>query len=234
MKFKVFLFGMVLYFLWLPYLVRSEEKNGTKEIEKDRKDIVVFRVKIAADQYYQTKVQSWQKDDSNKSAFMKDNDWKNDTVDLIGCVNRKFKEQGIKVKFEIAEILNWHAEEEITNLRESLEDLIKKISLKNCDLVIGLTAKAFPAGENGGYYNIQNYILIRDYSPFISRGNMMIRENKNSWTSAILLHEIGHYFLGSSHSDNPESIMNEGWSSGFKEDFLKEEIELINKKCLGN
>lgn len=219
MKFKTFVICLIFNFLLTLLAVKAGE------IE----DIAVFRIRVVADQYYQTKKQNWQKDDSEKTAVIKNGDWKNDLIDLIDCVNKKFEEQGIKVKFEIAEILSWEAEEKTTNMQEAMEDLIKKISLEDCDLVIGLTAKSLSADSKGGYYSLQNYILVKDYSLFVFRQNTLVRENKSSWTLATLLHEIGHYFLGSSHSDNPESIMNEGWPSGFKEDFLKDEIELINK-----
>lgn len=222
MKFKILVTCLIFNFLLVSTAIRAEGIN----------DIAVFRVRIAADQYYQTKNQSWQKDDLDKT--VKNNDWRNDLADLIDCINRKFEEQGIKVKFEIAEILSWQIEEKIASIQESpedlIEDLVKKISLGDCNLVIGLTAKVFSGeGINGGLYSSQKYILVKDYSLFVIQGDILIRENRHSWTLALLLHEIGHYFLGVIHSDNPESIMHKAWPSGYKEDFLKDEIELINK-----
>ncbi len=204
--------GLIFCFFWSPCLLWAEDSGG----------IIIFRAKVAADQYYQTKSQNWQKDGLYKTAVIKNDGWKDDLIDLTGCVNRKFEEQGIKVKFEIAEIVNWQTEEKITSMIESLEDLEKKISLGNCDLVIGLTAKMFSKEGSGGLFKSQNYILVKDYSLFVLRQNMLVRENKSSWALATLLHEIGHYFLGLIHSDNPESIMNGAWPSGYKEDFLKE------------
>lgn len=220
MKPRVFSIILILCFLFILYPPRTEGSDD---------DIIVFRIAIAGDQYYQARNQNRQ--NSNETAIIRNDDWKNDLIDLIGCVNRKFEEQGIKVKFEIAEIVSWRTEEEIATINESLSDLIKKISLGDCDIVIGLTAKAFSENDKGGLCSSQKYILVRDYSLFVPKEDTMVRENKGSWTFAILLHEIGHFFLGITHSDNPGSIMHEAWPSGYKEDFLKEEVELINKNA---
>ncbi len=223
MKPRAFPIFLILCFLFIPYLLWARESG----------EIATFRIVVAADQYYQVRSWNWQGDGQNKDTDVKNDNWKNDLLDLIGCINRKFEEQGIKVKFEIVEILSWRVEEETGDMYEAIADLKKKIFLGDRDLVIGLTAKTFFKENNaGGLYSTWNYILVKDYSLFVLRENALVRENEHNWTLAELLHEIGHYFLGSSHSDNPRSIMHEAWPQGYKEDFLEEEIELINKNAL--
>lgn len=222
MKSKAFSIVLILCFLFIPYLLWAQESGG----------ITTFRIAIAGDQYYQKRSQDWKKDSSDEIAAIKSDDWKNDLADLIFRVNRKFEEQGIKVRFKITGILNWQTEDKIASIYECMDDLIKKIPLKDSDLIIGLTAGIFLEEEKkGGLYSPEKYILVKDYSLLAFKENKMVREHEHSWTLVILLHEIGHFFLGISHSDNPESIMHEAWPSGYKEDFLEEEIDLINKNA---
>ncbi len=221
--------GMLFYVFLLPVPAQIDMSGGLPKVN----EIIIFRVKIVADQHYQTKSRDWR-----GNYYLDDYDvlpsenWKIDLVDLIECVNKEMERGGIRVKFEVAEISEWQAKEKPKTIDELLDDIIAKIPIEKHDLVIGLTAFTFPfKSEKAGLCSYRNYILVRDYSPFIIRDGAMFRDDGDSWTLAILLHEIGHFLLGPSHSDNPESIMNGKWQTGFKKEFLWEEIELINKNA---
>ena len=172
----------------------------------------VFRVKIAADQYFQI--------------VREKENWQKSAAALMARINQELQNQGVKAKFEIAEISLWLINEKSETLEEALYDLQMKFPKGDHDLVIGLTRKKFsPKCDAGGYYIFPGYIVARDYAEFDFNGNE-ITAFKN-WTLNILIHEIGHFF-DLDHTNNPDSIM---YPKALGDKFLEEEIETINEKA---
>ncbi len=228
MKIRFLIFCLTFFLLATAHLLQGLEYLGDEERQSG--EITFFQIKIAADRHYIARSAKWYGEPDEYFNVPQNENWKGDLEDLINCANKRFDEQGIRVRLEIVEIMEWHVAEENATLRESLEDLVKKISSSDCDLVVALTAKSFTGkDEKGGFCDFRGYVLVRDFSPFFLKGNALVRENDDSWTLAMFLHEIGHYFLGPAHSNNSNSLMCGDWPGGIRQYFLEEEVEYINK-----
>jgi hypothetical protein len=198
--------GLIFYFLFAPYWVRTGEPEET----------IIFRVKIVVDQFISAK-ENWPEMISN----------------LAQCINDDFKKQGARVQFEVAETATLQIKEDIKSLRQALNVLMNEMPRSDYDLVIGLTDRLYD-DEKGGYYSNPGYAVIR-YNPYFfvyaeassESGVAAVREK--SWTMIMIMHEAGHFF-GLPHLSNPESIMHDKRVLDVRQDlFLKEEIESINK-----
>jgi len=114
--------------------------------------------------------------------------------EAILTVSRHF-EREFGLRFTVAEVSFWRAEQGVESFDELFIDLHRKVDRGGCDIVIGLTACQIPRRDLLGGASYKNgYILIRWAPP---------RQNL-TW---LLTHELGHLF-GAVHTKNPRSAMN--------------------------
>jgi len=145
--------------------------------------------------------------------------WKIDMRQAVNSASRIFNKK-FGIKFQIKQYEYWKPEKTRTAFPDLLVDLQKKVTLDECDIVLGLiTSDEKRINSSGISCYISGYILVR------------YLESKY-WLRSVLLHELCHIF-GASDLMEKGSIMGiEQIGSNFDE--FTHRIILLNKQRFFN
>ena len=146
--------------------------------------------------------------------------WRSDINWLITNASQEF-EKRFNISFRIGLLDSWVPENAHNTVFGLLNDLRKKVSQENYDIVLGLTAQhGIAQGPSGAATYLHGYILLNESKLWESKSKTFMK--------SLLLHELCHLF-GAVDLNEKSSIMNSE-NPGSKFDEFTRRIILLNRQ----
>ncbi len=140
--------------------------------------------------------------------------WKLSLKRIISASSRKF-EKHFGIKLNIIDYEHWKSDDSLNRVYDLINDLRKKVLLKDCDIVIGFSGQWTQRNDiSGAAIYLRNYALVK-------------RMSSEQVTSLVLTHELCHLF-GAIDLNEKGSIMDMK-NVGMDFDAFTKRLVLLNR-----